>query len=126
MCILCWENRSGPLYHPHLVSLLSSPGLFVILTCPLCCSYLTEFQSQRRFSGGIFTSTMKLMKGFSAGIVGTVFLTSISQTSTEKQMKTHDEIDFEFLGNVEPSKIILATNIFAGGKGLNENEEGVS
>ncbi|KAI5065076.1 hypothetical protein GOP47_0019771 [Adiantum capillus-veneris] len=70
------------------------------------------FSSYSEFLFGMFNMRIKMIPGDSAGTVTTYYFTSFGAT--------HDELDFEFLGNQTGEPIILQTNVYASGVGDRE------
>ncbi|XXG75554.1 hypothetical protein AAC387_Pa08g0100 [Persea americana] len=76
------------------------------------------FISSDLYNHGLFSASIKLPSNYTAGVV-VAFYTSNGDVFE----KTHDELDFEFLGNIEGKEWKVQTNVYGNGSVSRGREE---
>ncbi|WOG97622.1 hypothetical protein DCAR_0416963 [Daucus carota subsp. sativus] len=70
------------------------------------------FESRSKYLFGKASLQLKLVEGDSAGIVTAFYMSS--------EGPNHDELDFEFLGNISGEPYLVQTNVYVNGSGNRE------
>ncbi|KAJ3674116.1 hypothetical protein LUZ60_006108 [Juncus effusus] len=68
------------------------------------------FRSQGQYLHGFFSASIKLPSDYTAGVVVAFYM-----SNGDVYEKTHDELDFEFLGNIKGRDWRIQTNIYGNG-----------
>ncbi|KAJ3677447.1 hypothetical protein LUZ60_003171 [Juncus effusus] len=76
------------------------------------------FASEDLYLHGFFSASIKLPADYAAGVVVAFYL-----SNGDMYKKTHDELDFEFLGNVRGREWRLQTNVYGNGSTRAGREE---
>ncbi|XP_010940514.1 probable xyloglucan endotransglucosylase/hydrolase protein 32 [Elaeis guineensis] len=70
------------------------------------------FKSNRPFRSGYFSASIKLQRGYTAGVITAFYL-----SNNEAHPGFHDEVDVEFLGTTPGEPYTLQTNVYIRGSG---------
>ncbi|KAE8782935.1 putative xyloglucan endotransglucosylase/hydrolase protein 27 [Hordeum vulgare] len=76
------------------------------------------FASQGAYFHGFFSASIKLPSDYAAGVVVAFYM-----SNGDVYEKTHDELDFEFLGNVRGKEWRVQTNVYGDGSTAVGREE---
>ncbi|KAJ4825432.1 hypothetical protein Tsubulata_010363 [Turnera subulata] len=76
------------------------------------------FISKEFYIHGFFSASIKLPANYTAGVVATFYASNNIQYPDN-----HDEIDFEFLGNIKSKDWLLQTNVYGNGSTSKGREE---
>ncbi|ONK65331.1 uncharacterized protein A4U43_C07F36020 [Asparagus officinalis] len=76
------------------------------------------FASQDQYLHGFFSASIKLPSDYAAGVVVAFYM-----SNGDVFEKTHDELDFEFLGNIRGREWRVQTNIYGNGSTAVGREE---
>ncbi|OMO93652.1 Glycoside hydrolase, family 16 [Corchorus capsularis] len=113
---LSFKESFSTLFGDQNLHLLDSNGKSVQIS--LTKSSGSGFKSRNLYTNAFFSASIKLPSNYTAGVVVAFY------TSNADVFKTnHDEIDFEFLGNVEGKKWLVQTNFFGNGNMQRGREE---
>lgn len=70
------------------------------------------FKSVKPFRSGYFGTSIKLQRGYTAGVITSFYL-----SNSEVHPGHHDEVDMEFLGTTFGKPYVLQTNVYIRGSG---------
>ncbi|GJM98878.1 hypothetical protein PR202_ga15926 [Eleusine coracana subsp. coracana] len=112
---LALDQSTGQSVSAIPVSVFPSSSLLLLRTITGSSSSCTAatgsgFASQGLFLHGFFSAAIKLPAAYAAGVVVAFYL-----SNGDVYEKTHDELDFEFLGNVRGRDWRVQTNVYGNG-----------